>query len=169
MEKRIDKDANMTVQEPPRRLLLLSRILLIAAFLLLALILGGTLYALVFRSQTVEVQTTPAVSAVDSAETAIFTGLGRLRFPAAGPAGGTVVLSVAFPYYPGDRPFSEELASRVRDLREITIAYLGSLNAEELVNTDEAVIKEELLSRYNDILRLGRIEILYFNDFMIIE
>jgi flagellar basal body-associated protein FliL len=146
---------------------------LIAALLLLALITGGTLYALVFRgagtvrSRTAEAQTTPAVSS--AVEAAVFTGLGRLRFPAAGPGGGTVVLSVAFPYYPADRPFSEELASRVRELREITIAYLGSLSAEELVNTDEAVIKKELLSRYNTILRLGRIETLYFNDFMVIE
>jgi flagellar basal body-associated protein FliL len=146
---------------------------LIAVLLLLAIIAGGTLYALVFqgagtfRSHAAGTQTAPAVSTADGAETAVFTGLGRLRFPAAGPEGGTVVLSVAFPYYPADRPFSEELASRVRDLREITIAYLGSL--EELVNTDEAVIKKELLSRYNTILRLGRIEILYFNDFMIIE
>jgi flagellar basal body-associated protein FliL len=163
----------------PRRLLAFYRVLLAAAFLLLALILGGTLYALVFRGDgqgaaPAGQRTSPAASetaagteAAISPQAAVFTGLGRLRIPAAG--GGIVVLSVAFPYYPADRPFSEELASRVRELREITLSYLGSLSAGELTNTGETLIKNELLSRYNAALRLGRIDTLYFNDFMIIE
>jgi flagellar basal body-associated protein FliL len=149
-----------------RFLIWVYRILLIIILLILTILLGGTLYALIVRE---EPDAPPPVSAPAGAETAVFTGLGRLRFPAAGPEGGTVVLSVAFPYYPGDRPFSEELASRVRDLRELTIAYLGSLSAAELADAGEALIKQELLSRYNAAFRLGRIETLYFDDFMIIE
>jgi flagellar basal body-associated protein FliL len=147
------------------------RILLIIILLILTILLGGTLYALIVRGEveTPPPQPVPAPVTSIGAEIAVFTGLGRLRIPAAGSEGGTVVLSVAFPYYPADRPFSEELASRVRDLREITTAYLGSLSAAGLAAMDESAVKQELLSRYNAALRLGRIETLYFDDFMIIE
>jgi flagellar basal body-associated protein FliL len=150
-----------------RFLIWVYRVLLIIILLILTILLGGTLYALIVRDEPDAPP--PPVSAPAGAETAVFTGLGRLRVPTAGPEGGTVVLSVAFPYYPGDRPFSEELASRIRDLREITTTYLGSLSAAELGGTDEALLKRELLSRYNAALRLGSVETLYFDDFMIIE
>jgi flagellar basal body-associated protein FliL len=150
-------------ERPSRFLLVLYRILAAAALALLLLILGGTLYALVFRRSPST--GTPAPS--PAAENRIFTGLGRLRVSTAG--AGTLILSVTFPYYPGDRPFSEELASRVRQLRDITTGYFASLSPDELRQRDEALIKKELLDRYNAVLRLGQIEVLYFNDYMILE
>jgi flagellar basal body-associated protein FliL len=80
-----------------------------------------------------------------------------------------VVLTAVFPYHPGDRPFSEELVSRIREFRNITSGYFAALPVEELRRRGESAVKEELLSRYNAVLRLGKIEVLYFNDFMIIE
>jgi flagellar basal body-associated protein FliL len=171
--KNAAREARRTRQ--PRRLLVLYRILWVTVFLLLALILGGTLYALVFKGGRQDPAprdgpgTASAGTEAAGPGTAIFTGLGRLRFPAAGPGGGIIVLSAAFPYDPADRPFSEELASRVRILREITAGYLGSLGPEELNTAGETLLKQELLSRYNAALRLGRIDTLYFYDFMIIE
>jgi flagellar basal body-associated protein FliL len=156
--------------------LILYRILTAAALALLLTILGGTLYALVFRSSPAfralesPAASSPAASSPEGAagaESRIFTGLGRLRVSTAG--SGTLILSVTFPYYPGDRPFSEELASRVRQLREITTGYFASLSPDELRLRDEALIKGELLGRYNAVLRLGQIEVLYFNDYMILE
>jgi flagellar basal body-associated protein FliL len=161
-------------ERPSRFLLVLYRILAAAALGLLLLILGGTLYVLVFRSpppapsQAAPSSVAPPLVAPPlAAESRIFTGLGRLRVSTAG--SGTLILSVTFPYYPGDRPFSEELASRVRQLRDITTGYFASLSPDEFRRRDEALIKRELLDRYNAILRLGQIEALYFNDYMIIE
>jgi flagellar basal body-associated protein FliL len=57
----------------------------------------------------------------------------------------------------------------VRELRSISADFIASLSAEELRRQDEEAIKGELLRCYNRILRLGRIETLYFSDFMVIN
>ncbi|MDR1128818.1 MAG: flagellar basal body protein FliL, partial [Treponema sp.] len=99
----------------------------------------------------------------------IFTGIGRIRASTGAPEPATVILSIAFPYPSQDRAFSEELAARIGDFRSGAIAYFASLSTEELRQKDEAAIKTELLGRFNDLLRLGRITALYFSDYLIIE
>jgi flagellar basal body-associated protein FliL len=153
--------------------LVFYRALVALALLLVLVILGGTLYALVFRSKPAAADPAaspaPVSPSAAAAETSIFTGLGRLRCPTAGVNPGTVIFRAVFPYYPGDRPFSEELVSRIRELRNISSAYFADLTVEELGGKSEADVKAELLSRYNAILRLGQIEVLYFNEYMLIE
>jgi flagellar basal body-associated protein FliL len=78
-------------------------------------------------------------------------------------------LFAAFPYSSRDIAFSEELASRVSDFRKTAAEYFGSFTADELSRTNEEIIKRDLLDRYNGMLRLGKIETLFFNDYMIIE
>jgi flagellar basal body-associated protein FliL len=154
------------------RLLIFYRALLILALLLVLVILGGTLYVLVFRPKpavAAPAASPTQVSPSSAAEAGIFTGLSRLRCPTAGDSPGMVILQAVFPYYPGDRPFSEELVSRIRELRNISFAYFAGLTVEELAGKSEADVKAELLSRYNAILRLGQIEVLYFNEYMLIE
>jgi flagellar basal body-associated protein FliL len=151
--KRIEKRSNLLV--------ILYRFLLALLLLLILLILAGTVYGL-----TVRPGGAPEVPRAEGTEK-IFTGLGRIRVSTA--QGATLILSVAFPYDPADRSFAEELASRVAELRRITADYFGALSAETMGNQDEGMLKEELLRRYNAVLRLGTLETLYFNDFMIIE
>ena len=147
--------------------LIVYRILL-ALFLVLALIfLGGTAYGLLFR-KNMEV---PGASQVQGTsrdpEEHIFTGIGRLRLSTNNSA--MVILTVTFPYSTEDRAFSEELAARVRDFRTITEEYFQSASAGELQGKSEEQVKTDLLERFNSVLRLGKIRILYFNDFMILE
>lgn len=97
---------------------------------------------------------------------AVYSGIGRLRIPA---GNSTVILSVTFPYFPGDRAFTEELVARTPALREITAGYFSSLAPGELENPGEEKIKAELLARFNRTLRLGKIRLLYFNDFLVLE
>ncbi|MFP3043582.1 flagellar basal body protein FliL [Treponema primitia] len=158
-------------QRNPRSLVIFYRILLVIVLFLVLVILGGSLYALILRPKSAAVPVPPASPAAPLAtgDANIFTGLGRLRCPTADPNPGMVILQAAFPYYPGDRPFSEELVSRLKELRNISVAYFAALSVEELGRKSEAEIKAELLSRYNAILRLGQIEILYFNEYMVIE
>jgi len=104
--------------------------------------------------------------------TAIFTGIGRLRIPVEGYAGApaaTVILSVSFPYPTDDRPFAEELASRIGEFRSIAIGYFSSLSANQIARFDEETAKTEILNRYNALLRLGKIETLFFTDLIVIE
>ena len=99
----------------------------------------------------------------------VFSGIGRLRVPAAGEPPATVIVSISFPYPVDDRPFTEELASRIGEFRSIAIGYFASLPREKMIRLDDDLAKAEILKRYNALLRLGRIETLYFNDLMIID
>jgi len=104
----------------------------------------------------------------ESSQGQTFTGIGRLRVSTADPQPGTVILFVSFVYYPEDKAFSEELALRIRDFRDIITNYIGSFAIIELQKQSEESIKTELLRQFNAILRLGKIEGLFFSEFMII-
>jgi flagellar basal body-associated protein FliL len=152
----------------------LSRIVfnvLLALFFILALIfLAGTVYGLLLRrnSSPAKIPAGENASPGNSGEN-IFTGIGRIRTFSAGEDPLTIVFSITFPYDPEDLAFSEELASRARDFRQIAGDYFGSFSPEEIKNRNEEAVKRELLNRYNAILRLGTIKNLFFKDFMIIE
>jgi flagellar basal body-associated protein FliL len=148
----------------------LFRVFLALALVLVLVIAAGTVYALVFRAGRVPAPR-PAAGPPPpvSSDAAIFTGLGRLRCPTAAPNPGLVILQATFPYFPGDRPFSEELVSRLRDFRSLTAAYFAALSPDEIRRKGEDEIKAELLANYNALLRLGRIQTLYFNEYMLIE
>jgi flagellar basal body-associated protein FliL len=127
---------------------------------------------------------------------AVFTGIGRLRIPLAPAAGGNtaggaasstgpetigaagqnpgdsraaLIISIAFPYDPGDRAFSEELASKAGEFRRIARDYFSSRSVEELRGMDETPMKAGLLEAYNSALRLGKIRALYFYDLLLFE
>jgi flagellar basal body-associated protein FliL len=107
----------------------------------------------------------------DSAPTgpAFFTGIGRIRAATADPEPATVIVSIAFPYDRTDLAFSEELAARTKDLRELTADLFSNLGADELQAGSEEKLKAELLRRYNAILRLGKISVIYFNDYLLVD
>jgi flagellar basal body-associated protein FliL len=145
---------------------------------LAAVLAGGSLYGLLVlkegggrRAEAGEAAALPGKAPPADAPLGegIFTGIGRIRVSAGETEPLTVVLSISFPYFPGDKAFSEELASKVREFRSISADFIASLSEEELWRQDEEAIKGELLRRYNRILRLGRIESLYFSDFMVIN
>jgi len=97
----------------------------------------------------------------------IFTGMGRLRIPLVNSS--TLILSIAFPFSADDTAFTEEIAAKVNDFRTIANEYFSALPEPELIRINEEAAKQEILRRFNENLRLGRIEVLYFNDMMVIE
>lgn len=167
-----------TKSRPSGVLWIIYRALLVLTVLLVLILLGGTLYALAFHDPASgPLNGGPAPSpgparmapALPVPGESIFTGIGRIRANTADPEPGTVILFITFPYTPEDRAFSEELASKVGNFRDIARDYFASHSEGELRDKAEEAVKGELLQRYNAILRLGRIDALYFNDFMIIE
>jgi flagellar basal body-associated protein FliL len=168
MKRMADRSLNV-----PRAL---YRVLLAAALILGLVLLAGTAAGLIRGKNSVpllklggakdEGRNAETVSADGNDET-IYSGIGRLRIPAGN--GGTAILSVTFPYMPGDRAFTEELVARTSGFREIVSSYVSSLTGEELTNPDEDKIKAELLRRFNGTLRLGKIRTLYFSDFLLLE
>jgi flagellar basal body-associated protein FliL len=144
---------------------ILSRILTLVLLGLVAALAAGSLYGLLVRERE---RRTAAGEEPPPAGEDIFT-IRRIRVNAGEAEALMVILSISFPYFPQDKPFSEELASRAGELRSVSADYIASLSEEELRFRDEGEIKRELLRRYNRILRLGRIETLYFSDFMVMD
>jgi flagellar basal body-associated protein FliL len=158
---------------------LFYRILGILVLLLILVLAGITVYALVLRTPgspplyTLPTRLIPAFSQKaprgQSPTDGIFTGIGRFRVVTADTPPMTIVISIAFPYNSADIAFTEELDAKIQDFRNIASAYFSAHTAAELRQANESRIKAELVRRYNGILHLGQIAVLYFNDFMIIE
>ena len=159
-----------------RRKTILSNLyygLIISLILMILVFIGGTIYGLFFSTHTPENNShnnsqTSGEGQIFTGEGQIFTGIGRIRVPTKDPQQGMVIIFVSFVYYPEDKPFSEELALRVVDFRNIITEYIGSFPIAELHQLSEEHLKIELLRKLNAILRLGQIESLYFNDYMIV-
>ncbi|MDR1220370.1 MAG: flagellar basal body protein FliL [Treponema sp.] len=152
---------------------ILYRCLLVAAALLALTIVSVTAYTVISRSfakgkpvYTLPEQDTSAPD-VAAVEDNIFSAIGRIRTFTAD--NQTAIVSIAFPYNREDVPFTEEIVSKITDFRNITFAFFNSRSAEELRNMGEDAVKAELLNQYNGVLKLGRIPLLYFNDFMTLE
>jgi flagellar basal body-associated protein FliL len=146
-------------------------VLVIAALLVLA---AGSLYGILRPSNSgplfrigSEAELNRHSDIISNAN--IFTGIGRLRIPAAGQQAAVIILSIYFPYPADDGPFSEELASCVDEFRSIAIRYFSSLPSDKIANIDENVAKDEILKQFNALLRLGKIETLFFSDLMIVD
>jgi len=149
------------------RLLLLAYWGLIGFLILLGIcFICGTIYGVFFhKTAPIQIQSTVSQKA---GEGQTFTGIGTIRISTSDAQPGMVILFVSFIYYPDDRAFSEELALRVKDFRQIITDYFSPFSVSELRGLNEEDIKSELLLRFNSILRLGQIETIYFADFMII-
>ena len=145
------------------------RCLVICLFSLGLIFLGGTIYGVFFLSSTLEQTKTTKQHGQELGQGQTFSGIGLLRIPTNDPQPGTVIIFTLFDYNQDDKAFSEELALRVRDFREILIGYLGSFSVYDLQNQKEEFFKNEILRRFNEILKLGRINTLYFSEFMIVE
>jgi len=157
----------LTENEPNKVLPLIYRGLLIILIIIGLLFIGGTVYSVFFNKRGA-VLINNEYGKDNERKEQTFSGIGQIRVSTADPQPGMVILFVAFTYNPDDKAFSEELVLRVRVLREIINDYFGSFSLEELQKTSEDTLKTELLQRFNGILRLGRIETLFFIDFMVI-
>jgi flagellar basal body-associated protein FliL len=146
--------------------------LLVIAGILILLIIVGTIIGL-----TRPVNAEPLINfgsppqtmqpAIQGNDIRIYTGLGRLRIPLVNSS--TLILSIVFPYSADDVTFTEELAAKVGDLRTIATDYFSSLPVRDLIQIDEETAKREILRSFNANLRLGNIDVIYFNDMMIID
>jgi len=144
--------------------------LLFIAGALIVLLLIGTIIGLI-RSRNAE----PVFVIGNSSRTEnardddirVYSGLERLRIPMSNSS--TLLLSAAFPYSANDIPFTEELAAKINEFKAIITEYFSSLSAENADQIDEDAAKREILRRFNANLRLGHIDVLYFNDMKILE
>jgi flagellar basal body-associated protein FliL len=101
----------------------------------------------------------------------MFTGIGRLRIPLEGADGQEALLitSVVFPYNAGDIAFKEELSAEIVNFRAKIRSVLGELSANDDLLSNEASLKNTLKQILNADLHLGKIEEIYFAEFLVVE
>jgi len=157
---------SLTGDRPSQILLYAYRGLLGLLVLLGFIFIWGTIYGVFFQKKPPSQEKPTASQKVGEGQ--IFTGIGTIRVSTADAQPAMVILFASFIYYPDDKAFSEELALRVKDFKQIIVGYFGSFPVSELRGLDEEIIKTELLLRFNSILRLGKIETMYLGDYMII-
>ena len=149
-------------ERPPQTAIIVYRILIAIVAVLVLILIAGTIYGFVKRGKP----SAPPPPSEAGQEENIFSSLGTLRIPTTDSEPETVIISIAFPYNKNDRPFSEELASRIPWFKTTISDYLGAFSAEEIETMETDTINQELLKRFNAELRLGQIRELYITDFM---
>jgi len=161
----------ITPEAKPSQLLYIG--LLSLAGVLVLLLLIGTIIGVARSSGSKplvrlgkQAKTTAKTTAPDD-DIRVFSGLGRLRISLSNSS--TLILSIAFPYPAQDTAFTEELAARISDFKSLAAGYFSALPADQITNLDEEAAKQEILTRYNAILRLGQIRTIYFSDMMVID
>ena len=152
---------------PSKTISYLYKFLLTCFVALVFLLIVGTLYGVFFHVPSSKNEKIEVLRNDNKGQT--FAGIGQIRVPTADPQPAMVILLVSLVYFPDDKAFSEELVFRIGDFRNIIESYVSALSILELQKLGDEGIKMELLHRFNSILRLGQIETLYLNDFMIIE
>ena len=163
-------------QKEKKGLLIFYRVVMALVLALVLALIVGSLFAVIrpagsaplFRIGGGEGQVSSGLALADG-EIGVFSGIGRLRIPVATQPPVTMLLSISFPYPAGDRAFTEELASRIGEFRSIAEGYFASLPPEKITSMDEDAAKAEILKKYNALLRLGKIETLYFGDLLIVR
>lgn len=153
---------------------LVDKALVIIVVFLVFIIAATTVWALLFRDDPDDGKTAAASGAGENrrAVEQNFAGIGRLRAVLQkdrGKDGATVIIRVVFPYNVADRAFTEELVKNTGAFREAITAYFAGLAASDPRLHDEEAIKTELIERLNTRLRLGKIDRLFFSEFLVIE
>jgi flagellar basal body-associated protein FliL len=174
------------IDVPGNKLIVLYRIIVAMLLLMVLLLITGSLYAFIrsrdsgplFRIGSGSRDAVPEIGS----DIGVFSGIGTLRIQNKGASRTTassqtagqsnaavIIVSISFPYKAYDRLFTEELASHIGEFRSIATNYFADLPADKLSKLDEEQVKADILKQYNALLRLGKIETLFFGDLMIVE
>ncbi len=101
--------------------------------------------------------------------TSVYSQIGLLRCSTADTPSIPVVVNPYFPYPTADTAFYEELFKKNQKLRYIFTNYFETYTQQELLAAGEDVIKKALIERINAELVLGKIDELYFSEYIFLE
>lgn len=71
--------------------------------------------------------------------------------------------------YKEDRTFYEEMDRKHEEIKRIVTNFFANMTMREIQTRDEELLKRELVSKINEILVLGKINRILFNDFQFIS
>lgn len=100
---------------------------------------------------------------------AVFTQIGTIRCSTADTPAVPLVVTPYFRYRAEDAAFYEELTQKVRKMRLVIGEYAAQHSREDFFNKGEEKIKKDLTDLINRELVLGKIETLYFSDYIFFE
>lgn len=130
------------------------------------------------QSHKPDIEPSGVASAVPSKDTkdalsdenlAVFSRLGTLRCITADEPPSVLVVTPLFLYTKDDSAFYEELYRKTAELKAIVNAYVASQTKGSLLVTGEEIVKERILRQFNELLVLGKIETLFFNDYIFLD
>src|SRR5574344_1008897 len=159
-----------------------NRIILYIIAGIVAILLIGTAIALVrhktvpgvaYRKADPSPQKVINMSAKKDGKVAAYTALGEIRTITkasdSSSSGVILVVSPWFAYSDGDSALFEELSQKDRQLKSIITTYLSTYTVKELHTFGEKKVKDDLLSRINEQLVLGKISAVYFDKYVYFE
>lgn len=104
-------------------------------------------------------------------EMAAFTGISTIRATTLSSPSSTSILIITpwFSYPADDTEFYEELSRKRTLITSIITYYFSSKTKDEIIALPEETIKSALLTEINGNLSLGKLNQLYFTDFIFFE
>lgn len=100
---------------------------------------------------------------------AMFADIGVLRARTSDEKPASVVVYPVLPYRSDDIAFREELVQKTRMARTVVLDWFASRSAGDLRKLGETTVKAELLQALNSCFVLGRVESLYFEEYLILD
>ncbi|MCR4715458.1 MAG: hypothetical protein K5751_13900 [Treponemataceae bacterium] len=110
-----------------------------------------------------------AASGADNYDFAVFDGIGTLRLSTCDEEPVPIVLSVYFYYPTDDSLYYEELSTKTRSLKAIVTNYFAGQTKEQLQKRGESTVKAQLKNLLNKELVLGKIDALYFGEYLFFD
>lgn len=165
----------------------LTVILLIIAAFVAFVIASGTVWACVrtsgtaaspsgkrlFSSKTDSAAIESALNAGSSPdaspEAALFSDVGPLRASTADGNGTVIVIQPYFPYPSDDIAFREELVKKTRTVRAGILDWFASRTVVEIRRLGETGVKQAILDVVNGVLVLGKLDTVWFSEFMVLD
>ena len=100
---------------------------------------------------------------------AVFDGIGSLRLSTCDEEPVPIVLSVLFYYPKSDSLYYEELCTKTRSLKSIIVSYFSGQTKAQLQKKGESTVKAQLKNLLNKELVLGKIDALYFGEYLFFD
>lgn len=100
---------------------------------------------------------------------AMFSDIGALRARTADREPATIVVEPAFPYDAADIAFREELVQKSRMMRAVILEWFASRSLSDIRELGEESVKAALIGELNGCLVLGKLDSVYFEEYMILD
>ena len=104
-----------------------------------------------------------------SVDYSVFSDFGRLRTSTADNPQIPVVVLPFISYKTENSFLYEELCQKQRKIKTIILQFFTQKTQKELFSMGEEIVKSELLKMINEELTMGKIEALYFEEYIFLE